>query len=277
MTNIMDAVRRDVISKLVQESLSQEERLSFFAAMTEVYILSNLARNKGLLALEDAGNSLPGDVPCIPFLHKAIELVVDGYEPEWIEEILTTVYWAEEKSRTEAAICYAYLRGLLMVQDGVNPRTIENVLMALVRYECSEEFEQFKEERLNELKQREEERNAYLYSKIKLVPRDEEVQILASQAEQLLLRMSDRAIQMLLRELDTYLLTDAMTCLSKGVHKKLFSNMSYRLQKMVVGDIVNKIHYVGETCQTDEGAAKKGLEKILYTIDLLQLNDFMIN
>ncbi len=53
--------------------------------ITNIIDMSNVARKEGLLALEEAGNSIEDD-----FLKKGIMLVVDGTDPELVRGILET-------------------------------------------------------------------------------------------------------------------------------------------------------------------------------------------
>ena len=80
---------------------------------------SERARREGLLALEDDLEEVED-----PFLREAIQLVVDGTDPEIIEEILRSKMLAPElkgASLLKRMICTA---GTLSIQAGDNPRVL---------------------------------------------------------------------------------------------------------------------------------------------------------
>ncbi len=67
-------------------------------AITKIIELSNVARKEGLLALEEATESIEDE-----FLKKGIMLVVDGTEPELVRNILETEIIAIEGRHKEVA------------------------------------------------------------------------------------------------------------------------------------------------------------------------------
>ncbi len=76
----------DTISSLKAFSLTiKEHSVDAAEAIRNIINLSNIARKEGLLALEEAANSIEDE-----FLKKGIMLVVDGTDPELVRGILET-------------------------------------------------------------------------------------------------------------------------------------------------------------------------------------------
>ena len=81
MENILENVRLDAISKLKSEKVDQSQLADAVSSIMELF---NVARNKGLFALEEAVENVSSD-----FLKKLIMLVVDGTDPAAVVEIAT--------------------------------------------------------------------------------------------------------------------------------------------------------------------------------------------
>ena len=81
---------------------------------------SNIARKQGLLGLEPILNRESD-----PFVRKALQLVVDGGEPESIRSIMEVELQTREDADTRAAKVF---EGMLSIAQGENPRSIESKL-----------------------------------------------------------------------------------------------------------------------------------------------------
>ena len=133
---ILDAVRLDAINKLKNSDFStKEQQNKVIDAAKDIMKLADLARKEGLLALEDMAKTLPSD-----FLRQLILLVVDGNFPDTIAEIGTNIYWTKESEGADAMAYYMYLRGMLGIQNGDNPRALEGILVSLMPAELHSEY-----------------------------------------------------------------------------------------------------------------------------------------
>ena len=131
MENILENVRLDAISKLKSEKVDQSQLADAVSSIMELF---NVARNKGLFALEEAVENVSSD-----FLKKLIMLVVDGTDPAAVVEIATNEYWMNALEGTQAMMDYIYLRGMLGIQSGENSRTLEEILLSLMPLEEQKE------------------------------------------------------------------------------------------------------------------------------------------
>lgn len=107
--------------------------------------LTGIARHEGLLVLEEAAFDL-GDLHNKEFLSYMILLIVDGTDPKLVEELGMAKYFATGVECFDALQYLIMLTGSLAIQDGENPRVIEEKLFSLVPMEVVNEYKQKKEE-----------------------------------------------------------------------------------------------------------------------------------
>jgi flagellar motor component MotA len=81
------------------------------------------ARREGVLSVEQYLNDEPND-----FLKLGMQLVVDGSEPELIEEILSNIIIMTRDYGIDLLKKLIIIRGCKLIQDGSNPRIVETVL-----------------------------------------------------------------------------------------------------------------------------------------------------
>ena len=93
--------------------------------------LSVVARDEGLLALEAEVNKPDPSVDPDGFLRMLILLVVDGLDPELLEEDGLCRYAALNTSGYRGFILLMCIRGTLMIQFGHNRNTIATGLKAM--------------------------------------------------------------------------------------------------------------------------------------------------
>lgn len=269
MDIMLENVRLHAIEQIKSQPLSEEEQEQLFDAIAEVLILSRIGREEGLLALETAAEEMDKKIVHSELLKNAVNLVCDGTDPDIITEILTSNYWVDSQSRIEYVVAYIYLRGILMVQDGMNPRVLEEILYAMVPSICREKGKEwsdqivglYRDKKLAEILER--------YEKIDFVPSEQEVILYAGVLEQKLRAMPDWDIQRALRDIDNEYLTNAMIALSDEAKEILFANMSRRLSYMIKTDIVHKVWCLNGEYRADEAAIEKALEIILSIIERL--------
>ncbi len=83
------------------------------------------ARREGLLSIEDDTLNLTNSN-----LRQGIELVVDGTDPECVRNILQIKIIAGNLRGKELLSSLIILEGVLMIQDGTNPRLLKETLFA---------------------------------------------------------------------------------------------------------------------------------------------------
>lgn len=191
------------------------------------------ARREGLLALE-------GDIDeyKYPLLKAGMQLVVDGTDPEIIEKTLTTrilsAYGKGKELLEQLIIC----TGVLSIQSGDNPRIIMEKCFAFL----GDDSDQLRTKHIAETVEDRESNSAKNY-----VESDGALAEFFAKTSQLV-SFDDRAIQKILREIDTSELAGFLHGCNKNVRKKILQNMSKRAAHMIVdvqGQIVPDPDVVG--------------------------------
>lgn len=132
----MEAIRHE---QSQTESTQCDNKL--LSVMNLLMDLSNVSRREGLLALEESINDL-AQVPGAKYLTTMIMQVVDGMEPELIEDINLTKYFSGNLKADDGLVYLMYLKGILSLQLGENPRVLEQKLKAMVPENVVDAYEQ---------------------------------------------------------------------------------------------------------------------------------------
>jgi flagellar motor component MotA len=96
--------------------------------------LARTARENGLLALEDLCAHLEP-----PLLRLGIRLVVDGTDPEAVEQALTIALHAGGYEGVELVRRLVIVDGVLGIQAGTNPTLLATILSAYLGIDAAEE------------------------------------------------------------------------------------------------------------------------------------------
>lgn len=228
-------------------------------AVVTVEEASNIARREGLLALEDAfgcGDShTVMDDCCFGIL-----MVIDGMEPILVAEALSSDYWSNRYEGNDALKQAILIRGILAIQQGENPRTIEYILMTMlptcIREECRKAVQDAEEkrntrntkqlkEKFSQLKRIEFSKNEELTKNIKLI-------------EESILILDNRDVQRLMRDIETSNLTYCLGVFGDEGKQKLLENMSDRLSVLLIEDLLDYVKYE----KTFEREVEKAVENI---------------
>ncbi len=128
LDTFLDRVRLDAVAKLKNaDTTAKDPQNKVIAAAKEIMKLADIARKNGLLILESMAETTDSDL-----LRQLILLVVDGTNPDMVVEIGTNFYWTEAPDGADAMAEYMYLRGMLSIQNGDNPRTLDLILASLM-------------------------------------------------------------------------------------------------------------------------------------------------
>jgi hypothetical protein len=218
-----------------------------FDAVEKMAALSCTARKEGLLYLEEATSDMDKS-GADGYLSQMILLVVDGTEPEIVEEIGTAKYFASCASGYEALQLIAYLWGTLSIQMGANPRVLEQQLLSIMPESvCAAHNKKLEDEE----KAREEsfkagrEQDAVDMSLVEKYSKSESPIKFGDDAYFItrildyLFRegMEDRAVQRTLRDIDNSDLSLIMKVLGGEACSRIFNNLSQRLAVMIAEDI----------------------------------------
>lgn len=246
----MKEIRRFVQSKIIQ--YKEEKGQMLISTIEKMVYLSKIARREGLLALESAASE-PDALPNYKFLSAMILFIVDGTEPDFIEEVSLARYCSAGLEAYDALQYLVFLVGSLALQNGENPRMIEEKLLVLIPEDISEEYrekQKEKEKKKNQEQQPEQGQNLAAEAEsldLSFLEKYYEGDIAATYGEDeyFLLKVTDyavkslddRAMQRVLRDVDNYKLVLAMRGWSGEARHKIFKNLSKRLAVMIGEDM----------------------------------------
>lgn len=114
---------------------------NLLSVMNLLMDLSNESRREGLLALEETVHN-PVHAPGAKYLTAMIMQIVDGMEPELVEDISLTRYFSGNLKADDGLIFLMYLKGVLSLQSGENPRILEQKLKAMVPENVVDAYEE---------------------------------------------------------------------------------------------------------------------------------------
>jgi len=232
-------VKRDAIAKFD----ATKDMQAVFDAITTVVHMSHVARKEGLLALEEqfASDSLPQNES----IAEMVLLVVDGVDSEVIAEILVNGYWANKYEGNGAMEQYILMRGTLLVQHGVNPLKIKQILMSLLprtlHTTCAEYVESMEVvwQNKSDAKVLEQFKN---WKRVEV--ENEIIKAHVRRAEELVLKLHDHAMQRVMREADNTDITMCAAVFSDKGRNLILKNMSSRLRVLVIRDLlqISELH-----------------------------------
>ncbi len=236
--------------------------------------LSNTSRKKGLLALEERAYKLE-KLSGSKYLKKMLMLVVDGTDPEHVEEITLARYFASNSRGYEALQYLIMMYGVLGIQSGMNPRVLKESLENLLPEEISDEYEWLNEAKELTEKQetKEDEPDMSIVEKLcggdttSYVQPGDRYYYVVRLVEDLISQLDEQAVQRILQDVKNHDLACAMKILGGEARSKIFRNISKRLAVMIAEDM----NYMGPVRVRDAGEACRNI--LLTLLKLVEQGD----
>ncbi len=231
----------EITDKMVtgHDDAYNEEEKSLIAAIVRIKRLANTARKKGLLELEESAASI-GDTGLDRYLKKLLFLVLDGTNPELVEEIGYSLYLSGYYRGYEGLIALIYLEGVLSIQAGEHPMIIEERLYALVPAyirELKDIIGETEEESEDEVSFSSHiDIDALCKTDSKLIPSDNGYHMVRF-AEYCLGKLDKRSISRMLRDIDNNDLVICIVGFNGNTRRKIFDCISEKLGNMLADDI----------------------------------------
>lgn len=223
---LLDPVRRDAISKLKSaDPQIMEQQAKVIDAAKNLMRLADRARREGLLALEEMTGTTTSE-----FLKTLILLVIDGTFPDIIAETGTNIYWTKSPDGADAMVDYMYLRGMLAIQNGDNPRVLEGLLMSLMPDGLQQQY-------LAQIKVLQQEDDVEKLFSIHPAFQDTGLWESIHDLEKMVDSLHNRCIQRVLRELDNRELAVCIYVLQQDTRKKILANLSAGLAHAIMEDV----------------------------------------
>jgi hypothetical protein len=110
-----------------ENKVSTEEKMDCLPLIGTILELNDIARTKGLLALEDLIPTLGNSG-----LQIAVRLIVDAIDPEDIKSIMDAYTVSIAKTEAAALRCTIVIQGVLMIQGGTDTESIKEKLCAFL-------------------------------------------------------------------------------------------------------------------------------------------------
>lgn len=232
----LNEMRHDAIAR--QKQVTPTDAVIELLGRMIYYVMSfaKAARTYGLLAVEEEALHLDLENEAEAILHEAAELIVDGSSPECVAEVLSNYYWISQPEGYAATAAYIGIRGALLVQEDVNPYSVQliagSMLPVKIREKCIEVCRNYEAQ-----KQKKQDEAAKVYFETDF-SRSEALEIREALGwlERELSYMTDREIQRLLREVDNNYLVQALVGMKQGTRQAIARNMSTRLRGMIMED-----------------------------------------
>lgn len=196
-----------------------------------------VARNAGLLALEDFADDLQADFTNRDALKEMIMLVVDGVFPEQVEEISLQKYFINNLQAYEGLEYLMLLVGVRAIQEGEKPNLIHKKIRQLLPdevivmldaetevIEFEEHYASMEETIINEVKD-------YQYR----WDLKDEGYFHAKLVDYVFEHLEDRDIQRITREINDFDLAMSMRGMSLIARNNIFTNVSQRFGAVLAG------------------------------------------
>ena len=198
---------------------SRKEREELVPLIDLVIRASGKARNEGLLALEDDIDGYDH-----PLVRLGMQLVVDGTDPDIIQHTLAARVLSENKTGKDLLEQIIICESMLSIQAGDNPRILAVKCFSYLGEDADElhikYYADVAESREDELV-------------VRYTSADGAVAECFADMRKIL-SLSDRAVQKVLRELDTAELAVALEGSESEVRAKILRNMSQRAAGLLV-------------------------------------------
>lgn len=267
---ILNEVRRDALRKGNTIDLSQKDIEELADILSQVVLLANILRKEGLLSLEEKGACIEEQLFPQTLIKKGVLMIVDGYEPEMVEEYLTTLYWAKEPQGLEAVASYCAIRGLCLLQLKNNVSTIREMLLAAIPVKYQGICQEVMEIKLNKHEAGQNAKEAERYESIAYEVKDGEILMAVKCLEDTVRLMDDISVQRLLHDVSIDDMVTAMIGFSKSARDSLFAKLSEQFKEIFVSDFFCKFSSFMDACKKDEMAIKLAAETVMDVIERLE-------
>ena len=204
---------------------SHGEKKEVLNTLDKVLELSEKAKCSGLLSLEPEIDTVQPEI-----FKKAIQMLIDGIEPESLREILLNYALCGGYKGKELLIRILIIEGILAIQQGSHTLILREKLSSLFGDDfISEIHKHFGLDSESQLKKI----DAFIIKNQDKPFLSKETSLL----EEPLGRMDNRSLQRLLREIDAVTLTIVISGASGKTQAKVLKNVSKKLAVMLIDEI----------------------------------------
>ena len=265
----MNTVFYQQLGRVCSEIAGDPDNTAMIAKVASAYELSllllNTARQEGLLVLEEVSETLDTAEPTQRFLQRQIMLIVDGTDPQYVAQIGMNSIVCNNYSSYEGLIILMYYKATCMIQCGEHPYMVQAFLLSMIPsfiHPAVQERQQ--ESELAKASDREETGTQLIHD---LCSDEKEIDSrdlsIINQTSLMILALSDRELQRLLREIENTDLSLVMKGFPGNVRKRIFDNVSQRLGILLAEDMV----YMGPVRRKDVEECCSAILKIVISLE----------
>jgi len=225
---------------LGNEAHLKELCAKIFKTVNLVLEASCTARKEGLLELEEFANNQIGTSTEIIFLKDAILYIVDGTDPELVQDLVSTKLAIMDTGSLDCYLCYLIAKGCLMIQLGMNPFLIEEQIYASMPYSVSPEIKKMVRQ---EQRQFSESYRKHLVEKWNALEQQETDNPFLCLFEEKTKKYSDKDIQRILRDVDYTEIATLLIFCKPSVKEHFSKNISDNVK----ANIMDSYWYVNES------------------------------
>jgi len=251
-------------SVMISKTVDAYERILEFAV---------IARNEGLLELEEAAALLDVQDETQEMFIKLIGLIVDGTEPDMVKQIGANMCASRMYSSYVGLVNLMYIQGALMIQAGENKCVIADIIKSMMpMVVCEELFTRECDSALPKALAKAEEDEERIKSLCKYKDEiDEKDHSVLNETAKTIIMLSDQDIQRLLRDIDVSTVAVAMKGLPGQARERFFSNVS----KNIAISIAEDMDYMGPVRFRDaEECCASIMKTLLKLLGMGEIQDY---
>lgn len=219
-----EELRRDAL-KYAREALF-EYRIQVYQALETICQCSKIARQSGLLALEEYCEDIEEEDMPLAALWKCILLIIVDSRGNLAEELRQGIR-LEQYSGTQLYLAYLYFLGACMIKkDSPKPEVILNRYRALVCEEAQEDYDHhFRLLREIWQKEKREKDETYMEEKFS------EFASIKDSFHKLFYQMGEEGIRCMMEEIDYLTLEKALSCADRKLRDRFRKNMPEKMRQ----------------------------------------------
>ena len=241
-----------------REDISELEEKLLQDALA-IVTLGEIARRDGLLALEEAMESMSGERIFPEEFRRLAGYVINGFAPEVLWTLSYTRLCSHEMATEEKLAFLIYLFGMAALQVGEKPEMLAIRMQSVLPGWLEERFLSLMEQKSKTVKQRMEQS----FREGEYWTPEKKGYYVGALADRIFLEMGDREIQRLLRDVENETLARAYPKMSGAARRKLMDNLSERLAGMVFWDAEGNAYISDERAAEADAGIIGALMKLI--------------
>lgn len=221
------------LDKNTDEEEKKQRREQIIQRFEMLFGFSRIAREEGLLGLEDVANKLNENNNAIA--KEMLLLIVDGTDPEYVGRLALMRYFSSQFDSYQALVAVAEIYALIGIQAGEHPILLKETMQSLMQDE-SESIERLYQKIFREKSPKKVDTDLFYAGGLRVEEgRKGYLEIML--CDRILQSMDCRTIQRVLVELSDYTISGILNGLSGEARKTVIHNMPKRNAKRVLQNV----------------------------------------